>query len=202
MKKTHKIIGLSFLGLLFLSFKSGKSEIYTKSLNASKKTFGVLTSTQIDSLKHIVNAFHTFGDKDLNKLAYIIATAWHESKLKPIKEIRASSGTTLYNTQNAYWYSGYYGRGFVQLTWKANYQKMSDFLGINLVDNPDLALNPKYAAQILVYGMMKGSFTGKKLSDYINPGSSNDFYNARKIVNGLDRAMLINDLTIDLIINS
>lgn len=72
---------------------------------------------------------------------------------------------------------------------------MSDFLGVDLVAEPDLALNPKYAARILVYGMMKGSFTRKALGEYIN-NSIVDFYNARKTVNGLDKAQKFADAAV------
>lgn len=75
----------------------------------------------------------------------------------------------------------------MQLTWERNYAKMSQFLGVDLVKHPDLALEPKYAAKILVYGMLKGLFTRKPLAQYINANQV-DFYNARKTVNGLDRA--------------
>lgn len=158
---------------------------------ASEKAFGQLGQIQKDSIKQIYLAFLKYGDGDQNKLAYILGTARHESNFRPIKERRAApSQTTVYNLQNAYWNTGYYGRGFVQLTWQRNYQKMSNFLGVDLVSNPDLALNPKYAAKILVYGMLNGSFTRKPLSQYIQGGKA-DFYNARKVVNGLDKASLI-----------
>ena len=58
----------------------------------------------------------------------------------------------------------YYGRGFVQLTHKVNYSKFSRLLGRDLVNNPDIALDPEIAALILVIGMRDGIFTGKKLS--------------------------------------
>jgi hypothetical protein len=64
---------------------------------------------------------------------------------------------------------------------------MSEFLGVDLVKNPSLALEPNNAAKILVWGMMNGRFTRKPLSNYINANSI-DFYNARKVVNGTDRA--------------
>ncbi|WMX17033.1 hypothetical protein [Aureispira sp. CCB-E] len=51
----------------------------------------------------------------------------------------------------------------------------------------DLALQPTYAARILVYGMMQGSFTGLALKDFIN-AKRQDFYKARQVVNRLDRA--------------
>lgn len=43
----------------------------------------------------------------------------------------------------------YRGRGYFQITGKYNYKKYSKLLGIDLVNNPDLALEPKVAAQIL-----------------------------------------------------
>lgn len=47
-------------------------------------------------------------------------------------------------------YKPWIGRGYVQLTWKKNYQRMESVLGINgLVAHPDLALEPANAAAIL-----------------------------------------------------
>lgn len=43
----------------------------------------------------------------------------------------------------------YKGRGFVQLTGKANYISIGAKLGVNLRDNPDLANDPQTAAKIL-----------------------------------------------------
>ncbi|MEM1123822.1 MAG: glycoside hydrolase family 19 protein [Bacteroidota bacterium] len=168
--------------------------------NAIVQRFGNLSSIQKDSLEEIFGAWEIYGDGDRNKLAYIIATAYWESKMQPIKERRARAGTKLYDIQNRYWLTGYYGRGFVQLTWERNYEKMSKFLGVDLVNNTDLALNPRYAARILVYGMMNGSFTRKKLSDYINSGKQ-DFFNARKTVNGTDKAAIIEGYTVDILNN-
>jgi len=92
------------------------------------------------------------------------------------------------------------GRGFVQLTWKENYAKFTTLLksqrGItaNLVANPALALNPTNAAFIICYGMKHGSFTGVKLSTYFT-SAKNDWTNARRIVNGVDQAALIGNLS-------
>ncbi|BDS12730.1 glycoside hydrolase family 19 protein [Aureispira anguillae] len=169
--------------------------------NACEKAFGRLDQTQKDSIAQIIRAFDRYGDKDKNKLVYILATARHESNFRPIRERRAKpSQTEVYQDQNAYWYTGYYGRGFVQLTWKRNYAKMSRFLGIDLVGHPDLALNPKYAARILVYGMIQGSFTRKALGDYIN-AQEQDYYYARRSVNGTDRAALIQGYTFQIFEN-
>jgi predicted chitinase len=42
------------------------------------------------------------------------------------------------------------GRGFVHLTGRANYDRMSDILGIDLVNNPELAERPDVAMKILL----------------------------------------------------
>jgi putative chitinase len=77
----------------------------------------------------------------------------------------------------------YRGRGFVQLTGYANYEKFNKLIGESLSAHPDLAKRPEYAARILIVGLMKGMFTGKKLSDYINT-TKTDYISARATVNG------------------
>lgn len=133
-----------------------------------------------------------FGVTDHKQLAYILATAMHESGLVPIKEKEDKKRGKVWAWQSKYWNTGYYGRGFVQLTWKANYQKFSDLLGIDLVSNPDLVLEPIYAAFIIVKGMRDGNFTGRKLADFTytyNPNldvdnSTQSLYAARTMING------------------
>lgn len=159
-------------------------------LDAYRKINPVLTPEQCKSITQIVLSFQQHGDRDLRKLNYILATAQHESKLQPIKEYRAKEGTEVFKLQERYWSSGFYGRGFVQLTWFDNYKKMGTLLNIDLISNPDLALIHKNAADILVIGMMQGIFTGASLSRFINE-KTEDYVNARKIVNGLDKAELI-----------
>lgn len=86
----------------------------------------------------------------------------------------------------------YCGRGYVQLTGKANYAKAGAALGLPLVENPDLALRPDIAAQIMRRGMQEGWFTGKSLSTYLPAVADiHQFSNARRIINGLDRAVEI-----------
>lgn len=140
-----------------------------------------------------------------NQCAYVLATAHHETAgtMKPVREALASSdakakelltkawkaGKMRWVTRD-YWSGGFFGRGYVQLTHKENYQKAGDKLGIDLVWNPSKALEPNIAAEILVQGMRDGWFTGKKLADYITLTKS-DYAGARRIVNGTDRADLI-----------
>jgi len=137
--------------------------------------------------------FNTFGRRGTpEQLAYILATAWHESWLRPVEERRANPITqsALYNLQNRYWHTGFYGRGFVQLTWRENYARFGELLDLPLQTNPELALKTNVSSSILVEGMWHGLFTGVGVKDYINE-SKRDFYQARRIVNLLDRASLI-----------
>jgi predicted chitinase len=83
------------------------------------------------------------------------------------------------------------GRGFVQLTWLSNYEHAGEKLGVDLIQFPEKALDYDTAAQIMFAGMTQGWFTGKKLSDYIGPNA--DYVNARRIINGTDRAAKIAD---------
>lgn len=84
------------------------------------------------------------------------------------------------------------GRGYVQLTGRANYAKAEAALGVPLVDDPDLALGADIAAKIMRRGMQEAWFTGKSLSTYL-PATADihQFANARRIINGQDRAIEI-----------
>ena len=64
-------------------------------------------------------------------------------------------------------------------------------INVDLANNPDLALEPKNAANILIAGMLTGAFTGMSLSRCIKTGETQEFVNARKIINGTDRDKLV-----------
>lgn len=44
-------------------------------------------------------------------------------------------------------YGGYWGRGLIQLTWKENYKKAGDALGVDLINQPELVAQPEYAVK-------------------------------------------------------
>lgn len=146
-----------------------------------------LTRLQGDAVRLIASYADEYKIEDVKQVAYMLATCYHECRFKSIVEIRAQKGTTIYRMQNKYWASGYYGRGYVQLTWKKNYEKFSPIVGLDLAKFPNLVLRPQIGARILVVGMKDGLFSGKKLADYF-PGKGADvepdWLNARKIVNG------------------
>lgn len=93
----------------------------------------------------------------------------------------------------------YCGRGYPQMTGRRNYLKAGTALGVDLINNPDLALEPGVAAQIMVRGMSEGWFTGRKLSDYLprsGPASRDQFRKSRPIINGTDRALDVADYAV------
>ncbi len=118
------------------------------------------------------------------QVAYVLATVYHECRFRSIREIRAKAGTAVFKMQEKYWASGYYGRGYSQLTWEGNYRKFSAVVGIDLVKYPDEALRPEIGAHILVHGMRTGLFSGMSLGRCFVAGKEPQWRRARSIVNG------------------
>jgi putative chitinase len=149
----------------------------------------------IDALLGFLEQDTNIGD--VRWAAYMLATVKEEcaNTWQPIEEYSRGQGqpygdpVTVTDGNGNTYVNTYYGRGYVQLTWEANYQKMSQ--GLNLGDqllyHPEQALDPSIAYDIMSFGMRNGSFTGVGLSDFIND-SQTDYVDARQIVNGLDNA--------------
>lgn len=153
---------------------------------------GRLRQAQVNGLNAILDEWDArHARKDDRWLAYMLATTHHETDrtMQPIEEYGKGRGLA-YGLPDAETGCTYYGRGFVQLTWRANYARMGKRLNLDLVHKPERALRLDVATQILFLGMMEGSFTGKKLSDYFGP-TVEDWVGARRIINGLDKARLI-----------
>lgn len=146
---------------------------------------GSLSQSQVDGMETLIDEYERLNI-DPRWFGYILGTAFHEvaRTMQPIEEYGKGAGKP---------YPPYYGRGFVQLTWRSNYMKMGDKLGHDLVGSPELALNTEIATQVIFVGMIDGDFAGDSsgrrhsLSRYFNDDLS-DWYNARRIVNGLDKA--------------
>ncbi len=100
----------------------------------------------------------------------------------------------------------YRGRGYVQITWKNNYEKIGNLFSIDLKNNPDkAALDRNLASDIAVRGMKEGLFTGYGFNKIFYQFNGNtyetfsisvsenapNFYQARKIVNALIEATAV-----------
>ena len=153
---------------------------------------GSLSKEQVDGFNVLIDWFDVQNPRIPNRwhqsdrsFAYCLATAWHETAftMQPIEEY----GGIDYLSSKPYY--PWYGRGYVQLTWEENYRLQDSKLGLRgaLMEEPGLALDPVIATKILLMGMADGDFTGKKLGHYFTDDLT-DWYNARRIVNGTDKA--------------
>jgi predicted chitinase len=149
-------------------------------------------STQQGTQRAIISECRNQGLTLRTQMAYVLATVEHETAntFKPVREAFWLSED--WREQN-FWYYPYYGRGYVQLTHRDNYQTYSNLLNIDLVSNPDKVMEPKIALFILVDGMAKGRFTGHRLGQYVNANKT-DFVEARRVINGRDKAHPIANL--------
>lgn len=168
---------------------------------------GSLTQAQVDGMSGVLDEWEESHRNDDDRwLAYMLATIFHEvaKRMQPIHEFgsdayffrmydkdgeRPAVAKALGNTHKGDGVK-FHGRGFVQLTGRDNYKRMSKLLGVDLIKNPDDALNLDVATSILFIGMRDGVFTGHKLADYFNP-MEEDWIEARRIINRLDRAEMI-----------
>lgn len=151
---------------------------------------GSLSQTQVDGINAVLDEWEKRQLTDTRWLAYMLATDFWETArtMQAIREYGRGRGKE-YGRPTSTGHA-YYGRGLVQLTWERNYRVMGGKLGVDLVNNPDLALDLNIAVQVMFDGMMLGLFTGKRLSQYFN-GKTEDWVNARRIINGTDKAQTI-----------
>lgn len=144
---------------------------------------GILTQKQVEGMEEILSHYEEIGWTDKRWLAYLLATVFHETNktMQPIKEL----GSEAYLRSKPYY--PYYGRDLVQTTWKYNYEKVRDFTGIDVVSHPELIGELNMAVRVAFKFMEKGWYTGKSLKRYFD-GVNEDWYNARRIINGTDKA--------------
>jgi putative chitinase len=190
---------------------------------------GRLAQRQVDGMNFIISVWEKSSFTDTRWLSYMLGTAYHETAgtMQPIHEFGSDAYfTRMYDVEgrrpevarkmgNTKPGDGikYRGMGYVQLTWKNNYARAGTLLGVDLVGNPNLAMQPEIAARIMFEGMTDEkiifedksggpgipngpgegtdfSFTGKVLEDYFND-TTEDWEGARRIINGTDHAAMI-----------
>lgn len=155
---------------------------------------GSLSQLQVQGFEAVLDAME---GSPLSWSGYALATAWHETAktMQPVREAYwMSEGWR--KTHLRYW--PWYGRGYVQLTWERNYQKADDELGLGgaLMADKDMAMNPAIAAKIMRQGMDEGWFTGVAFRHVLpakGVATRAQYMNARTIINGRDKADLIED---------
>lgn len=154
---------------------------------------GSMPSRQARPLRALLTEGLSRG-ASLPKIAYVLATAHHETTrflhMEEIATGEAYEGRADLGNVEPGDGPRFKGRGLVQITGRANYARMSEVVGLDLIADPDAACLPDVACTIAWHGMVTGMFTGKRLADYIAPGRC-DFVGARRIVNGTDKADLI-----------
>ena len=155
---------------------------------------GALSQIQVDGQSVIIAVWEYQAGgtpmSDTRWLAYMLATTFHETayQMWPIEEYGKGSGR-YYGTPDPETGEIYYGRGFVQLTLKENYDKASKALSLigirDLVVHPEMALDSLIATRVMFRGMAEGWFTGAKLGQFFS-NTKDDPLNARTIINGHD----------------
>lgn len=171
---------------------------------------GTMTQSQVEGMEAILTEWEVQKLADLRWLAYILATALHETgrTMQPVAEYGRGKGFDYGKKLKMGGGPGkrisysepdklYYGRGHTQNTWYENYQRLTkaavthgktwDFL-----NDPDLLLQMEPSIWATFFAMRVGLYTGRKLEDYFNEhtvGATDQlWFNARKIINGLDCA--------------
>jgi putative chitinase len=165
---------------------------------------GSLSQAQVNNLNILLDTWGNFlPNANPHWIANSMAQIYHETggRMVPVRETFAESDEQaiarldrafiqgqLPWVRTAYWRSGWFGRGDIQLTHRPNYVKMGKRTGYDLVGNPSLMLDPKISKEVAVIGMVEGLFTGKSLSDYIFPDALDapPAHNPRRIINGPD----------------
>jgi hypothetical protein len=160
---------------------------------------GTMNQGQVDGQNAILNAWEwipkKFPDLHLDRrwLAYMLATTYHETsqEMQPIEEYGKGSGQP-YGEVDPETKQCYFGRGFVQLTWRDNYRRADEEIGLEGTHScewhADNALDLMIAARVMFVGMYQGWFRSdgdgpQALPRYFSE-TADDPYGAREIING------------------
>ena len=169
---------------------------FFESLRNSGIFGSALKPDQVKGLQTVCSAAKA-ANWPISYTAYALATACHETAytMQPVREAYWLSENWRRNNLRYY---PFYGRGYVQLTWKENYEKADRELNLSgqLKNNLELALDPDIAARIMVRGMQEGWFAGDRngnrhtLARHLpanGVASVAQLTSARRIINGTDK---------------
>lgn len=189
-------------------------------LRGNKMLGPKISAGEFEGCDKIVSACARAG-WGISWIAYALATTYHETAgtMQPIKEIGGPAYfTRMYDIRGSRPAKArelgnltpgdgakYPGRGYVQLTGRKNYEKATAKLralgyDVDLVADPDRAMDPEIAAVILVLGMREGWFTGRDIDDDLpadGPATQSQFVASRDIINGRDKQEMIAEYAAD-----
>lgn len=155
---------------------------------------GAMTQRQVDGMEAILAAWEDEPRSDnLRWLSYPLGTTAHETgfAMWPVEEYGKGKGMT-YGKVDPYTGQTYYGRGFVQLTWRDNYARADEELVYDGEDSlewhAENALKLDVASEVMFQGMVEGWFRSdskgrQTLERYFND-TVDDSWTAREIING------------------
>lgn len=174
-----------------------------------RKAYGALNSTQVAGLDAILDAVDEFKVFNPYHFGAVMATVMIEvgKKMYPVREGFATTDAGARAAVKKLYNAGkisknyalpdpetghsYYGRGYPQTTHKENYQKTGEVLGVGgmFVYNPDLLLQPKWAARGMIVMMQKGLYRAgnslaNRLGTFPHVPSRLEIFNSREIING------------------
>jgi len=170
-----------------------------------------LSQNQVEGLNGTIEAFEAHGDGDLRKLAYCLATGFHEAKFEPVREnLNYSTAARIIEVWPKRFKSAAAAAPFVKNPpglaekvyggrrdlgniepgdgWKfrgggwPQLTGRANYAKFGIDKDPDAILDPKVSARVLVVGLMEGKFTTRKLGDFINAAQA-DYIGARACVN-------------------
>ena len=172
-------------------------KLYHKGFDA----YGPTTQATVDALNVILDKFDVETRlKNIPQFSYCLATWYHETGINgnhfvPVREKKAGYGTEVWiKYQSKYWSTGFFGRGLDQTTFRENYLKAGQALGLGdaFVKNPDLLLDIHYAYDSAVLGMISGRYRADKNKQRYslprffknNDATLQEYFLARDIING------------------
>ena len=186
-KKTIEALGFKFTGSGF-DVASVTVQVASKMLSAAP--IGNIKA----NLPVILNALKASGIADKNMILMALATIRAETDgFEPISEFKSKFNTSpnghafdLYDNRKDLGNQGepdgnrFKGRGFIQLTGRANYLKHGKAIGLGdkLIKNPELANDPQIAAKLLA------SFLKNREAQIKQALLAGDLTGARRLVNG------------------
>jgi hypothetical protein len=154
-----------------------------------------MNQPQVDGQNAILDVWEWIPSKfpdiklDLRWLAYMLATTYHETsvEMQPIEEYGKGKGME-YGVPDPETGQTYYGRGYVQLTWRDNYHRAVVELGLkgeaDIEWHAAMALDGVIAAKVMFKGMYEGWFRSPNNLPYFFNDKIDDPYGAREIING------------------